>query len=130
MVGWARLAMGTASPTKQVRSSGVGLIGCSFLFFQAASAWFFVWPTAAGSGDSRFQKTLHALRFSASFNQDLTTAGDLPCYPVLSLENCFSSGFILRFYASPFPRFSALFRVCIRRRIPPGFVDSSTWLVR
>jgi len=38
MEGWARPAMGTASPTKQVRSSGVGFIGFSSLFFQAASA--------------------------------------------------------------------------------------------
>ena len=36
-----------------------------------------VWPTVAGSGNSRFQTTLHALRFSASFNQDLTADGDL-----------------------------------------------------
>ena len=33
--------------------------------------------TAAGSGHSQFQTTLHALRFSASFNQELTCDGDL-----------------------------------------------------
>src|SRR5882724_4819433 len=98
MVGWARLVMGTASPTKQVRSSGVGFIGCSFLFFQAASAWFFVWPTGASSGNSRFQTTLHALRFSASFNQDLATDRKLLFYAARFRENCFSSGFTLRLF--------------------------------
>ena len=57
---------------------------------------FLVWPTAAGSGNSRSQTTLHALRFCASFNQDLTADTDLLFYPARSQENYISSGFILR----------------------------------
>jgi hypothetical protein len=42
-------------------------------------ACIFVWPALASGGDSRFQTTLHALRFSASFNQELDCDGLLPC---------------------------------------------------
>ena len=80
-----------------------------------------IFPAAAGSGNSRFQTTLHALRFSASFNQDLTTDRDFLFYPARFRGNCFSSGFISRFFAWLFPRFSTSFRVRLRRRIPTGF---------
>ena len=76
---------------------------------------------SVGSGNSRFQTTLHALRFSASFNQDLITDRDLLFCPARFRENCLSSGFILRLLGWPLLRFSTLFRVCLRRRIPTGF---------
>jgi hypothetical protein len=50
-----------------VPSSGVGFIGFRFSSFSGGERLdSFVWSTAASSGNSQFQTTLHALRFSAS----------------------------------------------------------------